>query len=150
VSSLTSKSSLSTLAVVSTGGNLGGTACVIGSTHGMERGGVYSAPESDAVGSWSSSVVAATIGTTTRASEGGDGRRLEESLPTGQPLAREATNSSNIGSSSMSRAYVTSGRIVRANGSGWAELLPLCVSTVPGGACGVPFDHPQRRLLLRR
>jgi hypothetical protein len=46
-------------------------------------------------------MVAATIGTTTGASEGGDGKRSEESLPAGRPLAREAANSSNIESSSM-------------------------------------------------
>jgi hypothetical protein len=89
------------------------------------------------------------------ASEGEDGWRSEEFLPAGRPLAREAANFSNIGSFSMSRAYVTFGRIVRANGSGWAELLPLCISTVPGdavpigGASEVSFDRPQRRLLLR-
>jgi hypothetical protein len=48
VSSLTSESLLSILAGVSTGGNPGDAASVVGSTHGMERGGgVRRAPESN-------------------------------------------------------------------------------------------------------
>jgi hypothetical protein len=73
------------------------------------------------------------------------GARSKEGPMTSRVLAIEAANSSNIGSSMMSRTCATPEHSVSVSGSGWAIPVPLDRS-IPGvktvDACALPVNQP--------